>query len=75
VLELIPVKKGFFIGERVRLKKPHACGGEWWEVLKAGMDVTLRCLKCSRQIKIERGKFERRIKEAEYLDSGNSGSA
>lgn len=69
------MKKYFAIGEKVRLKKSHACGGEWWEVLKVGMDVKLRCLKCSRQIKIERQKFGRKVKEVEFFDSGNSGAS
>ncbi|MBC7529048.1 MAG: DUF951 domain-containing protein [Chthonomonadaceae bacterium] len=47
---------------RVRLRKPHACGGSEWEVTRTGADVGLKCEGCSRRIMLEREEFERRVK-------------
>ncbi len=53
----------FFIGDVVRMKKPHPCGGNTWEVMRVGMDFRLRCLTCDRVVLIPRVKFEKGLKE------------
>jgi len=50
-------------GDVVRLKKPHPCGSEQWEVTRVGADIGIRCLKCQRRVLLKRPVFERRIKE------------
>jgi hypothetical protein len=50
------------LGDRVRLKKKHPCGGEEWEVVRLGADVGLKCLKCQRHVLLERSIFERQVK-------------
>jgi len=50
------------IGDRVRLRKQHPCGGTDWEVTRIGADIGLRCLTCSRRIMLPRSKFEKRVK-------------
>lgn len=40
----------FKIGDKIRAKKPHACGGKEWEITRTGADVKLKCLKCGRMI-------------------------
>ena len=50
-------------GMRVRLKKPHPCGGHDWEILRGGVDIKARCLQCDRVVSVNRHKFARRIKE------------
>ncbi len=50
-------------GMRVRLKKPHPCGGHDWEILRGGIDIKARCLTCSRIVSVNRHKFARRICE------------
>jgi len=50
------------LGDTVRLKKPHPCGGDTWEVVRLGADIGLRCLGCGRRILIPRADFERRVK-------------
>ena len=50
------------LGDVVRLRKKHPCGGDEWQVVKLGADVRIRCLGCQRQVLLERGVFERRIK-------------
>jgi len=50
-------------GDIVRLRKSHPCGGDEWEVVRVGADIGLKCLKCQRGVLLERGVFERRVKE------------
>jgi hypothetical protein len=50
-------------GDIVRLRKPHPCGSDEWEVVRVGADIGLKCLKCQRKVLLERGTFERRLKE------------
>lgn len=50
------------VGMRVRLRKPHPCGGDEWVVTRAGADVGLVCQKCGRRVMLEREEFERRVK-------------
>ena len=46
----------------VRLRKPHACGGTDWRVIRLGADIGLRCLTCSRRVLLPRREFEKRLK-------------
>lgn len=48
-------------GDRVRLRKPHPCGGYDWCVTRIGADIGLRCLTCERRILLPRDEFERRV--------------
>ena len=50
------------LGDIVRLRKKHPCGGDEWKVVKLGVDIRIKCLKCQRQVLLERGTFERRVK-------------
>jgi len=50
-------------GDVVRLRKAHPCGSYEWEVVRVGADISLKCLKCQRRVLLERGVFERRVKE------------
>lgn len=50
------------LGDIVRLRKKHPCGGDEWQVVKLGVDIRIKCLTCQRQVLLERGTFERRVK-------------
>ncbi len=52
------------LGDVVRLKKVHPCGGYDWEVTRLGADIGLKCLKCGRQVMLTRSVFNRRVKES-----------
>ncbi|MFC1968015.1 DUF951 domain-containing protein [Chloroflexota bacterium] len=58
------------VGDVVRLKKAHPCGGYEWQVVRVGADIGVRCLKCQRRVLLERGIFERRVKA--LLQRGDS---
>ena len=51
------------IGDVVRLKKTHPCGGDEWAVTRTGADIGIQCITCGRRVMLERGTFERRVKE------------
>ncbi len=51
------------LGDMVRLKKVHPCGGYDWQVVRLGADIGIKCLKCGRRVLLERSVFERRVKE------------
>ena len=50
------------LGDVVRLKKKHPCGGDEWEIDKLGTDIGIKCLKCGHHVLIGRDILERRIK-------------
>jgi len=54
VLELL-------LGDVVRLKRTHPCGGSEWQVDRLGADIGLRCRTCGRHVLVERRQLERRL--------------
>jgi len=50
------------VGDIVKLKKKHPCGGYHWEITRTGIDIGLRCLCCGRKVLVHRAKIERRIR-------------
>jgi hypothetical protein len=52
----------FRIGDRVRLRKQHPCGGFEWDVVRLGADIGLRCTTCGRRVLLPRSTVERRMK-------------
>lgn len=51
------------LGDTVRLRKQHPCGGYDWEVVRLGADIGIRCLSCQRRVLLGRSVFEKRVKE------------
>lgn len=51
------------VGDTVELKKPHPCGGNTFEIMRAGLDFRLKCQTCQAQIWISRPNLEKRIKK------------
>jgi hypothetical protein len=51
------------MGDVVRLRKVHPCGGYEWEVVRLGMDIGIRCRTCGRRVLLERRVFEKRVKQ------------
>lgn len=49
------------VGDIVKLKKKHPCGGYDWEILRVGADFRIRCTTCQRQVWLPRREVERRI--------------
>lgn len=51
------------IGDKVKMKKQHPCGGDVWEITRVGMDFRIKCLKCERQVMLPRAQFEKNCKQ------------
>lgn len=49
------------VGDVVKLKKKHPCGGYDWEILRVGADFRIKCTTCGRQVWLPRREVERRI--------------
>jgi hypothetical protein len=49
------------LGDIVRLRRLHPCGGDEWLVDRLGADIGLRCRRCERHVMIERRTLERRL--------------
>ena len=50
-----------FLGDVVRLGRPHPCGGDTWLLDRLGADIGLRCETCGRHVLLERRHVERRL--------------
>ncbi len=61
------------VGDTVELKKPHPCGGNKFEVMYAGMDFRIKCLKCGSQMRLDRHKLEKRITKHEVKNTVDIG--
>ncbi|HEY8869952.1 MAG TPA: DUF951 domain-containing protein [Candidatus Limnocylindrales bacterium] len=51
----------FLLGDVVRLRRPHPCGGTDWLVDRLGADIGLRCRTCGRHVLLGRRDLERRL--------------
>ena len=58
------------LGDVVRLRRAHPCGGDTWLVDRLGADIGLRCRTCRRHVLIERASLERRI--AGFVERGDA---
>ena len=50
------------LGDVLRLRKVHPCGGFEWEVVRVGADIGIRCLECQRRVMMPRSALEKRLK-------------
>ena len=49
----------FQIGQIIRMKKPHPCSGNTWEIQRVGMDFRLKCQTCGHMVMIPRRAVEK----------------
>ena len=52
-------KLNYEIGDVVKLKKPHPCGSQEWEILRVGADFRLKCEGCGHQVMVTRKLVEK----------------
>lgn len=50
------------VGDQLKMKKTHPCGGNIFSVLRVGMDFKIRCDGCGRELMLPRAKCEKNIK-------------
>jgi hypothetical protein len=50
-----------YLGDLLRLRRTHPCGGNTWLVDRLGADIGLRCQTCDRHVLVDRRTVERRL--------------
>ena len=48
------------VGDIVKLKKPHPCGSQEWEIPRVGADFRLKCLGCGHMVMVTRRLVEKK---------------
>ena len=56
------------VGDIVKLKKPHPCGSQEWEILRVGADFRLKCQGCGHQVMVSRRLVEKKYQRADKKD-------
>ncbi|MBE9913621.1 DUF951 domain-containing protein [Paenibacillus donghaensis] len=56
-------RKVFQLGDIVQMKKNHPCGSNEMEIIRMGMDIRIKCVKCQHSVLIPRAKFEKNMKK------------
>lgn len=56
------MEKKYQLNSIVEMKKDHACGTNEWKVIRMGVDIKLKCVKCSREVMLDRLDFERKLR-------------
>ena len=54
--------KIFKLGDKVIMKKPHACGENKWIITRVGVDMKLKCMNCGHEIMMDRLEFKKKLK-------------
>ena len=56
------MENDFKLNDKVNMKKPHACGTNEWIITRMGVDVKIKCIKCNREIMMDRLEFKKKLK-------------
>lgn len=56
-------KKQYGLTDIVEMKKPHPCKSNAWEIVRMGMDIKIKCLKCGQFVLMTRRDFEKKMKK------------
>ena len=52
----------FHIGDTVKMRKVHPCGGYEWKIFRLGADIGLECLTCQRRVLLSRRELTHKLK-------------
>lgn len=55
--------KIYKLNDIVVMKKPHACQTNEWKITRMGVDIKIKCIKCNREIMMDRLEFEKKLKK------------
>lgn len=50
------------LGDKVVMKKPHACQTNEWLITRVGVDIKIKCMACGREIMLDRLEFEKKLR-------------
>jgi hypothetical protein len=52
----------FHIGDVVKMRKAHPCGGFDWKIYRLGADIGLECLTCQHRVFLSRRELAHKLK-------------
>jgi len=55
--------KAYKLGDRVVMKKNHACQTNLFIITRVGVDIKIKCVKCNREVMMDRLEFEKKLKK------------
>ena len=55
--------KEISLGDKVIMKKNHACGSNLWEIVRVGADVKIKCLNCGHVVMMTRIDLYKKMKK------------
>ena len=58
------------VGDIVKLKKQHPCGGAEWKIVRVGADIKLQCRTCAKYINLTRDELKKRVKSMRAEEKG-----
>lgn len=61
----------FHIGDMVKLRKVHPCGGFDWIIFRLGADIGLECQTCQRRVLLSRRELAHKLKTIISTDPRN----
>lgn len=53
----------FDIGDKILMRKPHACGTNEWRITRTGADIKIKCSHCGRIVMLDRADFIKSAKK------------
>ena len=56
------------VNDIIELKKEHPCGSKQFKVIRVGTTMRVVCLGCSRDMEIDRLKFEKATKKIIFTE-------
>ena len=57
------MEQKYKLKDLVIMKKGHPCGTNEWMITRVGVDIKLKCMKCGREIMMDRLEFEKKCKK------------
>ena len=51
------------VGDILKMKKPHPCGSDIWEITRTGADIKIKCCGCGHTVMMSRQDFNKRLKK------------
>lgn len=67
----MPGLYNYEIHDIVKLKKPHPCGSNEWEILRVGADFRLKCMGCGHQVMVSRKLVEKNTRGLRKQEQNN----
>ena len=59
------MKNNYGLNSIVQMKKMHPCGCDTFKVIRVGVDIKIKCIKCGRSIMMDRIEFDKKLKKVE----------